>query len=62
MNRYPFATSDVAGMVMLSFGGARSERDLNCQSAKATGRDAAKILKANVLSFIVKDVLGMDVL
>ena len=35
MNRYPDSTSFVAGMVMLSRGGARSDLDRYCQSACA---------------------------
>lgn len=32
IKRYPGDTSAVAGIVILSFGGERSGRDLNCQS------------------------------
>lgn len=33
MKRYPGEMEEVAGMVIFNFGGERSGRDLNCQSA-----------------------------
>ena len=45
-------------MVMFNRGGARSDRDLNCQSADANGSSAAA--KAQVCKALIVDRIEID--